>query len=587
VKATSTPKRAPRAALVTLAGTLLLAPLGGALVHDGPASAAAAEPPAALSASPAGKVTPALARLATDDASRAVDVIVQFNGRGDAAAGHAVIRAAGGEPGDVLELIGAVQARMPVSQAVRLAGHAGVRAVTLNGKVESTDAEEGDGEEDGDASYDVAALNFNHDLLKTAYPRSIAADSSWKSGEGETGKGVGVAVIDTGIAGDMVDFQRSRSDARSRLVANVVVHPDATNPGDQVGHGTHVAGLIAGNGTNYSSTDPRRNRYVGIAPHANLINVKASDDQGNTTVADVINGLQFVVEKKRDFNIRVVNLSLTSTVAQSYTIDPLAAAAEQAHFAGILVVAASGNNGPDSVQFAPGNDPYVLSVGGADDRGTKDPGDDTIASWTSTGYTQDGFRKPEVMAPGARLFSTLAPGAAYAGQCPECVQDTSYIRLGGTSMAAGVASGAAAIIAQVHPEWGPSEIKGALIRRSRNVPGTGTEIDVNGARTASGSDLVSNTGLTPSTLIDPATGMVDQTRARWGGFEWQQATDSLRARWGGASFVCSCAKTIDLASTDPLRARWGGADPARARWGSVDSSRARWGSVSWSTSFTR
>ncbi len=96
-------------------------------------------------------------------------------------------------------------------------------------------------------------------------------------------------------------------------------------------------------------------------------------------------------DKKAAYNIKVANLSLTSTVAQSYTIDPLAAAAEQAHFAGILVVAASGNSGPNSVNFAPGNDPYVLSVGGADDRGTKDTKDDVIASWTSTGLTRTAF----------------------------------------------------------------------------------------------------------------------------------------------------------------------------------------------------
>ncbi len=172
-------------------------------------------------------------------------------------------------------------------------------------------------------------------------------------------------------------------------MASAVVHPDATSPGDQVGHGTHVAGLIAGNGNNRDSEDPLDKRYLGVAPEANLINVKASDDQGNTT--DVINGLQFVVNKKAAYNIKVANLSLTSTVAQSYTIDPLAAAAEQAHFAGILVVAASGNSGPNSVNFAPGNDPYVLSVGGADDRGTKDTKDDVIASWTSTGLTRTAF----------------------------------------------------------------------------------------------------------------------------------------------------------------------------------------------------
>jgi serine protease AprX len=531
---------------------------------------AGALPHAAAAATPLDNVTPALQRIAGADAGRHVEVIVQFASAQDAARGPAAVRAAGGAPGRELELIDGRQARLPAGGAVRLAARPGVRAVTLNAAVQKSDG-----------------LKIDAKKLRTAYNQSVRADRAWHDDDVQAGAGVGVAVVDTGIAGDLVDFRVSERDASSRVVANVVVHPDATNPYDGVGHGTHVAGLIAGNGTARTKGDVLDNRYVGVAPQADLVNVKVSDDQGRSTVADVINGLQFVVDRRRDYNIRVANLSLTSTVAQSYRIDPLAAAAEQAHFAGILVVAASGNNGPDSVRFAPGNDPYVLSVGGADDRGTKDTRDDVVASWTSTGTTQDGFRKPEVMAPGARLVSTLTPGSAYAGQCPTCIVDGQYLRLGGTSMAAGVVSGAAAILAQVHPDWTPSQIKGALIHTSRDVPGTGTEISVDDALDADEDDPAANVGLTPNTLIDAATGTVDPARARWSGFEWHTATDSLRARWSSASFVCSCAKIAELAADDPLRSQWGGADPARARWSGIDNARARWSDVGWMTSFAR
>ena len=148
-----------------------------------------------------------------------------------------------------------------------------------------------------------------------------------------------------------------------------------------------MAGIIAGNGNNRPDSDPLHGNYIGVAPDANLVSIKIADDEGDATVLDVIYGLQFAVDFKDDYNIRVVNLSLESTEAQSYKTDPLAAAAEAAWFNGIVVVAAAGNRGSDSdaVKYAPGNDPYVISVGAVDDQGTKSTGDDALASWSSRG----------------------------------------------------------------------------------------------------------------------------------------------------------------------------------------------------------
>lgn len=513
-------------------------------------------------------VTPALAELAERAPERSVNAIVTAASGFDATV---LVRAAGVSPGDSLDLINGVQAKLGAAEAVALAKRPGIAAVTLNGTVKSQG-------HDGDP---------HKNRMATAFNQSIGSDKLWSKKGGTTGQGIGIAVIDTGIAGDHTDFRRSAADETSRVVASAVIHPDATTPGDLVGHGTHVAGLIAGNGATRPASSPLDGRYVGVAPDADLINVKVSDDSGSATVADVINGLQFVVDKKQDFNIRVANLSLTSTVAQSYRIDPLAAAAEQAWFAGVTVVAASGNSGPDSVDFAPGNDPYVISVGGVDDQNTKDLDDDSVAPWSSSGVTQDGFRKPELMAPGARLVAPLAPGAAYAAESPDNVVDGEYLRLGGTSMAAAVASGAAALLSQTNPAWTPDQVKGALISRARDVEGVGTEIAVDDARRAAGDDLLSNRSLTPSSLIDPATLRVDPLRAKWGGFEWLPATGSLRAKWGSAGYVFSGRDVLGLGQTDPLRAKWGGADPTRAKWGSVDSARAKWGLVDLSASFTR
>src|SRR5207302_8034048 len=129
----------------------------------------------------------------------------------------------------------------------------------------------------------------------------------------------------------------------SRVVETAVTNPLAQTATDTYGHGTDVAGIIAGNGNNRSNNDPLDGQYVGVAPNANLISIKVSDDTGNATVLDVIYGLQFAVDHQSDYNIRVVNMSLDSNTAQSYTTDPLDAAAEAAWTHGMVVVAAAGN----------------------------------------------------------------------------------------------------------------------------------------------------------------------------------------------------------------------------------------------------
>src|SRR6185503_942857 len=121
-----------------------------------------------------------------------------------------------------------------------------------------------------------------------------------------------VAVIDTGIAGTLPDFRVSASNSASRVVATAATNPYAKNDDDEYGHGTHVAGIVAGNGNNRPASDPLRGKYVGVAPDANLISIKASDDAGAATVMDVINGIQFAVDHAADYNIRVINLSLES-----------------------------------------------------------------------------------------------------------------------------------------------------------------------------------------------------------------------------------------------------------------------------------
>ena len=248
------------------------------------------------------------------------------------------------------------------------------------------------------------------------YPKTTKADKLWQ--RGITGAGIGVAVIDTGVAGDVVDFKDA--DGGSRIVANVVTSPSAATAGDGFGHGTHVAGIIAGNSLNRAPKDPFYGKYVGIAPDANLIAVKASDDAGNSTVLDVINGIAFVVDHKAEFNIRVLNLSLSTDTPQSYKTDPLDAAVEYAWQKGIVVVAASGNRGTaaDAVKYAPANDPYVISVGGTDENG--DYGQGKRADWSSTGTHAGRLRQAGRHGPGRAHRVRPGPEQRVPELCPNC-----------------------------------------------------------------------------------------------------------------------------------------------------------------------
>ena len=515
-----------------------------AIDDSGPTRPAFAPPPAP------GTLTPSLARLAGTHPDRPVDVIVQLTAGTDIARGDALVHAAQGKVTGALPIINAVSARMSAGAAAELARRRGVRAVSLDGKVTSSGYEGG----------------LDKDRLATAFNHSIGADNVWFNNNGRTARGVGVAVLDTGIAGGLRDFRASEKSTTSRVVASVVTNPNTDNAADGYGHGTHVAGLIAGHGGYRTSKDPLDGRYAGAAPDASLINVKVSDDDGNVTVLDVIRGLQFVVDHKDTYNIRVANLSLNSTVAESYKTDPLDAAVEATWNAGVVVVTAAGNMGTssDAVSYAPANDPYVITVGGVDDRGTKDISDDVLASWSSRGVTQDRVAKPEILAPGAHLVAPLAPGSDFARECPSCVVSNQYLRIGGTSMAAAVVSGAAALLIEEHPEWTPNEVKAAMIDKRRPVPGTGDEVAVDDARGASGDGLLANADLVPSSFIDLATGTVDwtrarssstgsgdTTRARSSSVTWMQAASPA---WGGASWACSsCTGATDIAALDRAR----------------------------------
>jgi serine protease AprX len=506
-------------------------------------------------------VSPTLARLATTSPNRRVVVIIQLQRGVDVAAGRALVRSLGGQPGPGLHIINGLSASLTANAARRLAQNPQIHAVSLNSTLLQT--------------WHGAPRPWS---LSTTYDQSVHATGLWRE---STGRGVGVAVIDTGVTGDIPDFRTSRWNSTSRVVASAVIDPNASTAADTYGHGTAVAGLVAGNSHARNDSDPLQDQHAGSAPNANLISIKVANDDGQATTLDALYGLQFAVDHKDDYNIRVINMSFRSTEAQSHTTDPLDAAAEQAWFDGITVVAAAGNmgNASDAVSYAPGNDPYVITVGAVDDQGTSSNSDDVVTGWSSQGTTQDGIAKPDVVAPGAHIVSTLAPDSDFTSLCPSCVVDGSYFQVSGTSLAAPIVAGVVADLLADHPDWTPDMVKGALANTATQLPGGAGEVNAVAADQASADQLSSDQNLTPSTLIDPDTGSIDYNAASWSAGSWSTAADPLAASWSAASWSCENCSS----HTGSDNGGSGGGDGGDSGSGGVDPTAASWSTVGWTT----
>jgi len=286
---------------------------------------------------------------------------------------------------------------------------------------------------------------------------------------GYDGAGVGVAIIDSGSAAGLDDLSDATGDTRIDYFADFV--NNRKKPYDDYGHGTHVAGIIAGNGFD---SDGRR---TGIAPAVRLVVLKVLDESGQGRISDVIAAIDYAIALKDTFNIRVINLSVATGVYEPYDVDPLTLAAQRAVNAGIVVVAAAGNNGRSptgSTQYggitAPGNAPWVLTVGASSHMGTVDRADDTIAAFSSRGPTAAGYgAKPDVVAPGVGIESLSNPNSAfYLTKAPYLLSGTvptwylPYLSLSGTSMAAPVVAGTVALMLQANPALTPNAVKAII-----------------------------------------------------------------------------------------------------------------------------
>lgn len=267
------------------------------------------------------------------------------------------------------------------------------------------------------------------------------------------GRGVTVAVVDTGVA-EVPDL------------AGRVTHVNVTGEGsgDQYGHGTFVAGLVAGDG---SSSD---GLYAGVAPAAEILDVRVARADGSTSLSLVLAGLQEVARRPQ---VDVVNLSLSSGSPLPYQLDPLTQALERLWERGVVVVVPSGNDGPGPATVtSPGVDPMLLTVGGLADGGTSARGDDTVASWSGQGPAPQGVAKPDLVAPGQSVVSLLAPGSVVHESNGGSVVEGGYFRGSGTSFSTALTAGAAAVLLDSR-ELSPDQVKTLLTSTAYTVAGDG------------------------------------------------------------------------------------------------------------------
>jgi serine protease AprX len=379
-----------------------------------------------------------------------------------------------------------------------------------------------------------------------------------------------IAIVDSGIQANRLDF-----DGGSRIVGEVTMTGLASNsPGDGRGHGTFVAGIAAGSAAG----------YAGAAPNARILSIDVMDDSGTARTSDVIAACEFIKANKGKYNIRVANFSLHSAAKNYFYHDPLDQAVEKLWFDGIFVVAAAGNygspSGPSGVLHAPGNDPFVMTVG-AVDIGTKlAVGDDANAPWSAYGYTEDGFSKPEIAAPGRYMVGPVPTGSTLVAQKPASVVKPGYIELSGTSFAAPVVAGAAAQLIARHPDWTPDQVKGALMLTAKPVPqalagavGVG---QLNAGRAAELKTTPPNANLALQRfLTSSGSGSMSFDSASWASFVVGNASWAT-ASWADASWAAASWNTASWAA-----ASWSAASWADASWAD-----ASWAQASWADSAT-
>ncbi len=512
-------------------------------------SPASAEPP---------RLDEQLSAMIANATEDMVPVIVRVYDGNDAAAVKALVERLGGQLGVDLEFIQAFAARVPTAALARLGSDRRVRSVSYDRPILPQD--------DGEAA--DPEWTPRPDRIVNTYNFTIGADRAWA--EGITGRGVTIAVVDSGVQYHL-DLLSNILMGWSIFATGLPAHVD------NYGHGTHVAGIIAGTGA-FS-----QGKYVGIAPNAKILPVRVCDANGASSESSLVAGLQWVYYNRNLYNIRVVNVSLNSDSLLSYHQSPLDAALEILWFNRIVVVVSAGNS--RGQVYPPANDPFVITVGAVDEHGTRTTADDTVAPFSGYGTTPEGFSKPDLVAPGVNIVSTLAyTGCRLSREHPDHRVDTRYFRLSGTSMAAAVTSGAVALLLQARPNLNPDQVK-MLLKASAtplNQTGAGAgilnvynAIHMQGVGTA-------NTGTPASALLWTGSDPVNWGSVNWGSVNWGSVN------WGSVNWGSVNWGSVNWGSVDCSSVNWGRKPriPVSVNWGWIPTRSVNWGwaparSVNW------
>jgi serine protease AprX len=448
------------------------------------------------------------------------------------------------------DLISGVSVKLTGAQIQKLAKKSAIAAITPDAPVE---------------------LDGYGNKQKWAYVAGVA--KFWRHAESGL-KPPAIAVVDSGIQRNRADFGYG-SQIRHEVVMTKLAGNSA---GDGRGHGTFVAGIAAGQAPG----------YAGALPNAPIVSIDVMNDKGMAMTSDVIAAADWIYKNKDVHDIRVANFSLHSSVQNSFMFDPLDKAVEKLWFSGVVVVAAAGNHGvngaPTTMGFAPGNDPFIITVGANDIDGSVDVKDDVAAPWSAYGYTLDGFSKPELGAPGRYMIGPVPSTSTLSLERPNQVRGVGYIELSGTSFAAPLVAGIAAYLKAVHPEWTPDQVKGALMLTAKHLPsaapgslGVG---EVNGPKAADlkitppnpnlalNQFLVADPNGEPVPVFDSASwARVAQEDASWASASWARDSWEL-ASWASASWA---------------RDSWEMASWASASWANSAEAAASWANASWAS----
>jgi serine protease AprX len=401
---------------------------------------------------------------------------------------------------------------------------------------------------------------------------AIGAPSAWSR---STGAGVVVALMDSGI-GQHPDLPAGK------VVARVNFVDDGANSLDPAGHGTHLAGIIAANGTTFR----------GVAPDARLVDLRVLDKNGDGKLRDVIAAFDWLLKHRKALGIGVLNLSIGTPQHSSYHTDLLAALAEATWFSGVAVVAAAGNDGPLGGRLAtPGSDPFVITAGSFDDQGSLAEQDDRESPFSSRGPSLDGFAKPDVLAPGRRVVSLRADpvshnasedkdtsgkgngkdekekkdnGRGKNATASQSFDPTFYVRMSGTSVSSAMTAGVAALVLSHHRDYSPTKVKSAIVGSGRNVAGSPRQaVDAMKALSASARGV--NKGLLPSRLLMET---LVKSGVAGNGTTWEGVT------WEGVTWEAVTWETVT----------WEGVSWESVSWESVSWEGVMWETVSWEQS---